>query len=70
MELETIGFRGQPAALNVTLLDLAAYLFNAGAVIKDGDTTGPDEKTKITVRHEPSKLRPGHRVYRLYFPGA
>jgi hypothetical protein len=70
MELETIGFRGQPAALNVTLLDMASYLLSAGAVVKDGDTMGPDEKTKITVRHEPSKLRAGHSACRLYFEGA
>jgi Domain of unknown function (DUF4261) len=67
MELETIGFTGKPAALNVTLLDIASYLLSAGPVLKDGDTVGPDEKTKITVRHEPLKLLPGHNVYRLYF---
>jgi hypothetical protein len=69
MELETIGYIGTPAELNVTLLDLASYLLNAGPVLKDGDTVGPDEKTRIRVRHEPSKLRPGCSVYRLYFNG-
>jgi Domain of unknown function (DUF4261) len=69
MELETIGYTGKPGELNVTLLDIASYLLSAGPVLKDGDTVGPDEKTKITVRHEPSKLLPGRSVYRLYFNG-
>jgi len=33
------------------LLDPASYLIEKGPVLKDGDTIGPDEATKIIVRH-------------------
>jgi hypothetical protein len=51
------------------MLDLAGYLIEAGPVIKDGDTIGPDAATKIVVRHETSACTPGQPVYRLYFQG-
>jgi hypothetical protein len=68
MEIETRGYGGDPRALNGTLLDLASYLIEAGPVLKDGDTIGPDEATKIIVRHEQSGFVPEQAVYRLYFP--
>lgn len=48
------------------MLDLAGYLIEAGPVIKDGDTIGPDAATKIVVRHETSGFIPGESVYRLH----
>jgi hypothetical protein len=48
-------------------LGLANYLVEAGPVIKDGDTIGPDAKTQIRVRHEDSSLVAGTKAYRLYF---
>ena len=67
MEIETRGYKGNLQTLNSVVMDLASYLVQAGAVIKDGDTIGPDAKTKMTVRHEDSSLVRGQRVYRLYF---
>ena len=67
MEIESLGYSGPPQALNAALLDLATYLINSGAAIGDGDTIGPDEKTKWLIRHEPSHYVPGRKVYRLYF---
>ena len=67
MEIEARSFRGDPVALNGVILDLAKYLVEAGAVIKDGDTIGPDAKMKVRVRHEDSILVAGTTVYRLYF---
>jgi hypothetical protein len=67
MEIETHGYDPDPQALNGLLLDLASYLIKAGPVVKDGDRIGPDETTKITVRHEHSGFVQGQSVYRLYF---
>ncbi|MCQ4191518.1 DUF4261 domain-containing protein [Methylocystis suflitae] len=66
MEIEAEGFKGDPRQLNGLMLDLAGYLIEAGPVIKDGDTIGPDAGTKIVVRHETSGFVPGQPVYRLY----
>jgi hypothetical protein len=67
MEIESLGYSGHPQALSGSLLDLASYLIESGSAVKDGDTIGPDEKTKWLVRHESSRLAPGRAVYRLYF---
>jgi hypothetical protein len=69
MEIEAGGFKGDPRQLNGLMLDLAGYLIEAGPVIKDGDTIGPDAATKIVVRHETSGFIPGQPVYRLHFQG-
>jgi hypothetical protein len=69
MEIEAAGFAGDPRQLNGLMLDLAGHLIEAGPVIKDGDTIGPDAATKIVVRHETSGFMPGRPVYRLYFQG-
>lgn len=68
MEIETRGYRDDPRHLNGFLLDLAAYLVDAGDVLGDGDTIGPDADTKILVRREESVVAPGRNVYRFYFP--
>ena len=59
MEIEARDFPDDIAALNATWLDLAAYLIAEGPVIKHGDTVGPDETTKMLVRHEDSTAVPG-----------
>jgi hypothetical protein len=69
MEIEAGGFKGDPRQLNGLMLDLAGYLIEAGPVIEDGDTIGPDAATKIVVRHETSGFILGESVYRLYFQG-
>ena len=43
------------------------YLITAGPVLKDGDTVGPDDATKITVRHLASHFNAQEQVYRLQF---
>jgi hypothetical protein len=68
MEIETRGYSRNPQTLNGILLDLASYLIESGPVLKDGDTIGPDEATKIVVRHEQSSFVRELGVYRLYFP--
>ncbi|OAI30480.1 hypothetical protein A1351_08880 [Methylosinus sp. R-45379] len=68
MEIETRGYLEDPSQLSGFLLDLAAYLIDAGDVLSDGDTIGPDADTKIIVRREASVVAPGQNVYRLYFP--
>ncbi|WP_018265757.1 DUF4261 domain-containing protein [Methylosinus sp. LW4] len=68
MEIETRGYKDDPSELNGFLIDIAAYLVDAGAVLGDGETIGPDADTKIIVRHEESVVAPGQKVYRLYFP--
>ena len=65
MEIEAGGFKGDPRQLNGLMLDLAGYLIEAGPVIKDGDTIGPDAATKIVVRHETSGFVLGKPDYRL-----
>lgn len=67
MEIEAFGFAGNPVELQVFVLDLASYLISKGPVIKDGDTIGPDENTKVLVRHENSHWVPARSVYRLEF---
>ncbi|MBI5313689.1 MAG: hypothetical protein HZB28_11365 [Methylocystis sp.] len=49
------------------MLDLAGYLIEAGPIINDGDTIGPEAATKVVVRHEASGFVPGQPVYRLHF---
>jgi hypothetical protein len=67
MEIESLGYAGAPTDLNGLLLDLATYLIDAGAVLKDGETVGPDANTKWRVRHEVSRFLPGRMAYRVYF---
>jgi hypothetical protein len=59
----------QTSLENGLMLDLAGYLIEAGPVIKDGDTIGPDAAAKIVVRYEMSAFIPGESVYRLHFQG-
>jgi hypothetical protein len=66
-EIEVLDYTGNPTDLNGTLLDLAGYLIASGAVLKDGDTVGPDDATKITVQHLTSHFDANEQVYRLTF---
>jgi hypothetical protein len=69
MEIEVRGFTGNtPQVMIETMQNIGAYLLEAGPVIADGHTVGPDEQTRIMVRHEESTLNPGTTVYRLYLP--
>lgn len=65
MEIEALDIPEDPRTLTATILDLASYLISAGPVINDGDTIGPDETTKLTVRHETSHWAPDQKVYRV-----
>lgn len=67
MEIEAFGFAGDLGALGAFVYDLASYLISAGPVIKDGDTIGPDENTKVLVQHKTSHWVPGQKVYHVQF---
>lgn len=67
MEIETRGFAGDLRVLSGVILDLAGYLIEAGDVIKDGDTIGPDAQTKIKVWRRELTLVSEERVYGLHF---
>lgn len=66
MEIETRGWDGAPQEMVDHLLNIASYLVDQGAVIKDGDTLGPDAGAKFQIRHLASTLAPGTTVYRLH----
>jgi len=65
MEIEAVDFPDDIPAMNTMLLDLSAYLIEAGPVLKHGDTVGPDGTTKMLVRHLESIADGGRRVYRV-----
>jgi hypothetical protein len=58
-----------PDLLNEMVYNFAGYLIDAGPVIKDGDTVGPDATTKFTVHHVKASNASGSLVYRLEFTG-
>jgi Domain of unknown function (DUF4261) len=49
-------------------LALAGYLIEAGEVVKDGDTFGPDERTRFRAQLTPSFDDPLRSVYRIAAP--
>lgn len=67
MEIEVSNFPGDPGALHGTIHNLAGYLIEAGPVLKDGDTFGPDTATKIAVRHVSSEVLKNQKVYRIEY---
>jgi hypothetical protein len=67
-ELEVIGTSMGLGDLRSTLLDVAGYVLRRGPVLQDGQTFGPDAKTKWSVRHAPSELVEGRAVIRLGIP--
>ena len=54
--------------LRMTLLDLAIYVLENGPVMKHGQTFGPSEKVRWTIRHEPSQLVDGRDAIVLGIP--
>lgn len=61
-ELEVLSSRMRVGDLRMTLLDLASYVLQQGAVLKDGDTFGPSADVKWTIAHATSKLVPGRQA--------
>jgi hypothetical protein len=54
--------------LRMTLLDLAAYVLDKGAVLEHGQTFGPSAKVRWTITHEPSQLVDDREVIVLGIP--
>ncbi len=69
MEIEVNGFAGSTEQLYEFVQGLASYLITHGAVLKQGDTVGPDNNTKVPVQLMPS-AETGRMVYRLIFSQA
>jgi hypothetical protein len=67
-EFEVRGSRMPIGNLRTTLLDLALYVLQEGAVLKHGQTFGPSAEEKWRIRHEASKLVPGREAIVLAIP--
>jgi hypothetical protein len=70
MEIEVNGFVGAAEQLYEFVQGMASYLIAHGAVIKEGDTIGPDNDTKVPVQFMPSADGTGRLVYGLVFASA
>ncbi len=64
-EFEVIDSAKPIGELRMALLDLASYVLREGPVLEDGQTIGPDSRTKWSITHRPSKLVPGQKVIAL-----
>ena len=49
--------------------NIAHYLIRSGPVIADGNTVGGSAEERILVRHRPSMIDQGRRVYKIVFEG-
>lgn len=65
MEIEIVDSPHQPGEMKELASILAAYLIDNGPVIKNGDTFGPNQKTRIVITHESSITDSSREVYRL-----
>ena len=54
MEIEVRDASGGPTALLEKVIDIAGYLTQAGAILKDGDTIGTTADEKLLIHHAPS----------------
>lgn len=67
MEMEAMEIPEKPAELRQRLQDLASYLLQNGAVIRDGDSVGRDANEKIRVAYAASSFGNSGRVMRLQY---
>jgi len=67
MEIEVDRCRMSLQDLFEFVSNLAHYLIQSGPVIADGNTVGGSEDDRILVRHRPSMLDQGQRVYKVIF---
>lgn len=67
-EFEVLGTRMGIGELRMSLLNLAAYVINKGAILRDGETTGRTEEEKWTIRHQESRLVPGRAAILVGIP--
>ena len=49
--------------------NVAHYLIQSGPVIADGNTVGGSESERILVRHQPSMIDEGRKVYKIVMDG-
>jgi hypothetical protein len=66
MEIEVRDYAGKARDLHPIMLDLADYIIESRNIVGDGDTIGPDAKTKFKLSVQDSTLLPQQKVYRLY----
>jgi hypothetical protein len=65
MEFETLNSPEPPGELRERLQGLAGYVLEHGAVIRDGDTVGEDERERIRVVYADSAFGDEKQVMRL-----
>lgn len=67
MEMEILESPEKPAQLRQRLQDLASYLLQNGAVIRDGDTVGQDANEKIRAVYSKSTFGSARQVMSLRY---
>lgn len=67
MEIEVDRSTRPAGALFEFVANIAHYLIDQGPVIADGNTVGGSESERIVVRHRPSNIEPGRKVYKIVF---
>lgn len=63
MEIETAPRATNASKFAQFVFEFACYIFEAGPVVEDGETIGPDADTKFSIRHRESIYLPGTKVY-------
>ena len=69
MEIEVDRCRMDLQELFEFVSNIAHYLIQSGPVIADGNTVGGSAEERILVRHRPSMIDEGRRVYKIVFEG-
>jgi hypothetical protein len=69
MDIEVDRCTMRPQNLFEFVSNIAHYLIQSGPVIADGNTVGGSEEERILVRHRPSMIDKGRRVYKIVFEG-
>jgi len=67
MEIEIDRCSMGPGEIFDFVSNLAHYLIQSGPVIADGNTVGGSEDERILVRHRPSMIEEGRKVYKVVF---
>lgn len=67
MDIEVDRCAWEPSDLFEFVSNIAHYLIQSGPVIADGNTVGGSAEERILVRHRPSMIEKGKRVYKIVF---
>jgi hypothetical protein len=66
-EFETPRYHGDPQRLVSAVYNVAHYVLEKQAVLRDGEVIGLPSGDEVTIREEPSMIDPGQEVLRLEF---